>query len=532
MIPPAPLRRAFAACWLAACLGACGREAPAASAEPWPLTLEQPGVAGYVAARFAATERDQLFQGLVGGAPQGLDAAHPLVLLYLDSQVFGGSCAVLLPVADEQAFLASLAGLPGVQAGPRGEYVLEPGHESGLGRLMLLASGLRGATSMLDVFRALQSLGPPRLAFHARVQDGTALLAPTFEAGSACAEVLRATRAFRHDPPRGLVASFDLERLRTVHAEDIARLEDQLRGLAGGARAAGLAGMFGRMGRGGEAEGLPFLSRVNWDVVWALKEMLAADSLAALQVQLDLPSAEVVADGAGRNPVDTLFGALDGLQGLEARVRFEPGSRWQALVATLRPAPDLPGAALLLRADGPAFARAFAEWLRPLAEVVQGRGAPCDRYVDELASILGGFGGTLALHLPENGAWSLLADAGAAPPDALSRLSAWVAPLLVALRLEDAAGALGVREEEDGRLQLVGADGGVGATLGRSGEVLWLQPGAADEAPAASADLVRVLSAPVPPGAPALRVTLPWGDAEARAEDGELHLQLRRRDDG
>jgi len=530
VIPPAPLRRLSRAVLLAAALGACGRDAPAAPAEPWPLTLRQPGVVGYVTARLPPAESARLFEGLLGGAPQGLDDARPLVLLHLDAQAFGGSYALLLPVADEAAFMDSLARLPGMSSGPRGEYVLEPGIDSGLGQLVMLTSGLRGATSVMDVLAALQDMGPPRLSFHARVLDGTAVVAPTFEAGSACAEVLQATGGFAGDPRRAAVLSFDLERVRTVYAREIAAYEEQLRGLLGGARTAGLAGMFARLGHDGDADGAsasPLGLDVNWEVLWALKEMLALGSLDAVQVQLDLPP-----DGSGSAGPLELLERLAAVQGASLRVRLAPGSPLLPLAESLRPAPELDGAALVLASDGPAFARACAEWLRPLAEVVKGEGPPCDRYVDELAEILGSFGGTLALLPLEDESWCLLADAGAARPDTLTRLGAWLAPLLATARVADAAGALTAREAPGGRTQLVDGEGEVRASVGRAGEVLWLRGGDADEPAAACAAFARALAGPAPTGAPALRLATPLVDAALRTGSGELLVELRRKDDG
>jgi hypothetical protein len=530
---PAALRRRLplaappAAALLAALLPGCGQREVSPPGEPWPLTLQQQGVVSYTAIRLPVGERDALLAALLGDPLAGLDADRPLVALHVDPQAFGGSYALLLPVTDGDDFLDALGRLPGMTVSGRGAHQLEVGPDSTLGQLMLMASGVQGAASLPDLLEAFERLGPQRLTFHAREQDGWMLLAPTFEAGSACADVLAATRGFAGDPPRDLVLSLDLERVRVVHAEPIRKFEEQLKGLIGGARTAGLFGMAARMGHG-EGGGSPLGFDVNWEVLWALKDMLDVEALQALQVQLQLAPAGASA------PLEDLPDLLERIGDVEAatlRVRCAPGSPLHALAAALRPAPELPGAELVLAADGPAFARACAEWTRPLAEVVKGQGPPCDRYVEELASILSGFGGTLALQ-GAGSDWCLLAQAGDGAPDALTRFSAWLTPLLATARLGDVGASVSVRAAADGRTLLVDADGEARASVGRSGDVLWLRFG---DQPAPAAELQafeRALAGPAPAGAPCLRLHAEPGDLELRADGAELHITLRRARDG
>ncbi len=527
VMPTAFRRHVLPAVLLAGVAAACGPREVTPADEPWPLTLEQPGMVGYTAVRLPAAELGALLVDLVGSPLEGLDAGRPLVALHVDPQAFGGSYALLLPVTDGDAFLDALAHLPGMSVTARGQHQLDVAPDSALGQLMLLTSSVRGASSLMDLMQAFENLGPPRLSFHAREQDGWVLLAPTFEAGSACTAVLQATRGFAEDPPHDLVLSLDLERVRLVHAAEIQHIEDQLKGLIGGARTAGLFGMAARMGHDGGG-GSPMGLDVNWEVLWALKDMAGIGSLQALQVQLELP------EGEGRSWRDDLpeFLARLGAAGVATlRVRATPGSPLRALADALRPAPDLAGAPLVLAADGAAFARAFAEWTRPLAEVVKGQGTPCDRYVDELASNLAGFGGTLALQ-GEGDDWWLLADAGDTPPDALSRLGAWLAPLLASARIGDLGSTVVTRETPDGRTLLVDADGEVRASVGRAGGVLWLRLGDQPAPAAAVQAFERSLAGPAPAGAPCVRVRSELGDIDLRTDGAELHLELRRSDDG
>jgi hypothetical protein len=529
VIPAALRHRLLQAALLVALLPACGRRDVAPAGEPWPLALAQPGVVSYTAIRLPAEERDGFLAALLGQPLAGLDAGRPLVGLHVDPQSFGGSYALLLPVTDAGDFLESLASLPGMTVSGHDQHQLELGPDSTLGRLMLMASGVRGVASLGDLLEAFERLGPQRLSFHVREQDGWMLLAPTFEAGAACVDVLVATGGFAHDPPRDLVLSLDLERVRLVHAESIRKLEDQLKGLFGGARTAGLLGMAARMGHGRDGEGgSPLGLDVNWEVLWALKDMLGVGALQALQVQLQLPAA-----GAAESPEDLpdLLERIGDARAATLRVRCAPGSPLHALASSLRPAPEVPGATLVLAADGPAFARACAEWTRPLAEVVKGEGPPCDRYVEELAAILSGFGGTLAL-LGSGEEWCLLAQAGEGPSDALSRLGTWLAPLLATARLGELGASLGVAEAPDGRMLLVDADGETRASAGRSGGICWLRFG---DQPAPAGELLafeRALAVPAPSGAASLRLHAAPGDLELRADGAELHLSLRRARDG
>ena len=500
----------------------CGRDARPAEADPWPLALSAPGVISYAAVRLDDGARDGLAESLLGFAPAGLDASRPLVELHLDSKAYGGSYSLLLPLRDGDAFIASLDAAPGLRHLGRGEYVFEITPDSELGRMALLASGLRGTHSLSGILSTLEHAGPQSVAFRVQVEDDLALVGSTFEALSVCRDVLRQTDAFAQAPPRDVVLSLDLERLRTVYAEDLRNLEDQLKGLIGGAQTAGLLGMAARMGDDHE-QGPALDLGVNWEIVWALKDMLGLSRLEALQVQ-------VVTLPAPSGPDDTLMDRLESVHGGSLRVRAAPDAPLAALAATLRPAPDLRDATLVFAADGPAFARAVAEWMRPLGEVVKGKGAPCDRYLDELASILSVAGGTFAL-LEVDGEPCLLASAGSAQSDLLPRLSAWLAPLLAAAHIGSDGGGVTTRELGDGRTLLLDAEGAPHATIGRRGDAFWLRGGEADEPTAAVTAFEQALSAPVPDGSPSLRVHTSIGRAELRSDDRELVLELHRVDD-
>jgi len=517
---------------LAATLAGCGREAAPTAAEPWPLALQAPGIVAYAAVRLPASERDALFTRLFGFAPEGLDDGRALVALVLDAMAYGGEYALLLPARDAEASLQSLEHQPRLRAVGDGEYVMEVPPESGLGELMLLTSGLRGTRSLADVFAALRDLGPQSLTFHAAVANDWVLVAPTFESSSACRAVLRETGGFAASPPHAAVLSIDCARGNTVYAEALASLESQLRGMIGGAQTAGLIGVAARAAHDGDSDRPPIDLGVNWEVLWALKDMLGLQHVQAVQLQLESFGPDDPAQGdTDLQELGNLFARFAAVPGATLRARVAPGSPQAAVLDALRPAPELRDAPLVLAADGPSFARAVAQWVRPLAEVVKGKGPPCDRYLDELASILSAAGGCFALQRIED-EWCLLASAGEAQPDALPRLGAWLAPLLAAARVEGATGEVSVRDASDGRTLLLDAGGAVQASVGRRGGVLWLRAGDAPAPEAACVAFERALAGPPPAGAPALRLRAEWIAADVRVADGELALELRRVDDG
>jgi hypothetical protein len=524
--------RRFAPLLIALALAACGRTDGPTAAEPWPITLETPSVVGYAALRPPAEVVDGVCRQLFGFAPAGLDAARPLTVLSLDAKAFGGAYGILVPLRDEDAFQQSLDGAPGLQRGTRGDYVLEVAPDSDLGMLMLFSQSFAGApNSIMQVMEAMRNAVTQSLPFHVAFEDDWALIAPTFEATSACRGVLRETGGFVASPPQALVVASDLERVRLVYAAEIQRLEDQLRALIGGAQAAGLAGLASGM-HGGDGPAIDL--GVKWEFLWALKDMLDV-STTVDGVQLTVPQPEVSAgsfadhdDGPAGGYVQSLFEGLTG----SVRVQLAPGTPLAALAASLRPAPELPDA-LVVACDGPAFGRAMADWMRPLAELVKGEGPPCERYLDEAATLLAGFGGTLALKIVDDTPY-LLASGADVTPERLLQLRTWLAPILVASGSEAAmpdAGEFTTRELSGGRTLLVAADGTPRTTVGRRGDVVWLCPGEAGEPDAAVTAFARVLAAPPSADAPALCLRSESFDADLRASSGELVLDVRHRDD-
>jgi hypothetical protein len=530
---------------LAVALGGCGHHAAPTASEPWPITLQANGVVAYAALRPPKPAFDDACTRLFGFVPDGVDASRPFTVMNLDAKAFGGAYALLLPLRDEAAFRDSLDKAPGLRHGGRGDYVLEVPADSELGRIILLSSSaVAGTGSFMDLVAAIQNAGPQSLAFQCNVEDGWALVAPTFEATSACRDVLRETGSFAGAPPRALVLGVDLDRVRTVYAAELKRMEDQFRALIGGAQAAGLLGMASGM-HGGDRPALDF--GVKWEFVWAVKAMFDLSSFEGAQVALvqpgeagdagevreadmdgDRDSWRATLEGEGARFVRDLLAAREGA----LRLRLAPDVPLAALVAALRPAPEMHDA-LVFATDGPAFGRAVADWMRPLGELAKGKGAPCDRYLDELASLLAGLGGTIALQVSGESK-CLMASGGDITLESLQRLRTWATPILAAAGVDAAedSASLTTRELTGGRTLLVAADGSPRATLGRRGDIAWLCAGESDVPDAALTAFERALAAPPAVDAPCLRLRSEAFEADLRADGRELQLELRRTDDG
>jgi hypothetical protein len=258
-------------------------------------------------------------------------------------------------------------------------------------------------------------------------------------------------------------------------------------------------------------------------------------------LQVAVPEGRAESEASDDSPLTFFGGGPSGrfarslLNGFvsELRVRAAPGTPLIALAAALRPAPEMHDA-LVFATDGPAFGRAVADWMRPLGELAKGEGAPCDRYLDELASILSGMGGTMALQASDDRG-CLMASGGSITPDSLQRLRTWATPILAAAGVgeaETSSASLTTRELSGGRTLLVAADGSPSATIGRRGEIAWLCSGESEAPDAALTAFERALASPPAAGAPSLCLRSESIEADLRADGRELQLELRRTDDG
>jgi hypothetical protein len=566
----------------------CGEKPSAGAGDVWPLTLQDQGLLAYAALTLPAQVQSDLLRGLLGWEPAGLREDAPLVVVHLDEKTYGGPVALLLPVADRKAFHASLESCDALQqlGGGRWRYDVPP--DSPLRAISFVLARLRGG-SPLEMLASLADAPQTSFGFELADEGGHVLVAPSFEATGACRNVVRATDGFVSTPPHAFVASLDLTRLRLVYAEQIADSESQLRAALSGAGAAGaLGGMLGD-GHGGAGGGLSL--PVNWELLWALKDMLAFGDAEALQFHADASPAfwehidrlakhdadgdtgdgetdddtgdgETDDDAGGdeaaerdgrerrdeREERDEIGGLDDGAPGSpsDGRVLFESlpelGLRVQlaadaplrAVAAAGAPAPAIDGALLVLAADAPRFAPAFAHWCRPIAEVVKGRGPPAERYLDELSRLVGAWGGLLAL-VPASED-SLLLVGSLAPGRALEADAwrQWLGPLLTTARVEGFGGELVTEERADGVHLLHSADGGVAASYRVEDDLAWAALGEVGAVPDAALSAFRAALVARASGAPApdvavtsLRLALADAEAQVSVHGGHVELTLR-----
>lgn len=330
------------ACVVVSCL-ACSPSPDPAATEPWPVFTEAPGVLGYAALPAAPADIAAACVQAIEWTPRGLGDHEPVTVLLLDEAVFGSPLALSLPVADDAAFRASM-------------------------------------------------------------EDGRAILAPSFEAGLAARRVLDGLPGLRlaQGP---MVASFDFGRFHLVYQDEIQTIVSQLRGLLLGAQVAGTMAMLQQMrneARGAGSFELP----IPGPAIWALLEMLSTEDIDGVQLTLDGADAGALIRqlSAGldtdadpeeqEQPGADLF--------LSVRMVWVEDSPPTRVLAGLRPVEEVPDATAL-GFDPNVFPQAVAEWMRPLVELTMGEGAPAERLIASIAALIAPCQGTLLAGLEEGG---------------------------------------------------------------------------------------------------------------------------------
>jgi hypothetical protein len=512
---------------------ACGSDSVRVSNEPWPLTLGDPAVLGYIAVQPTEDELSRFMAEAFDWAPDGLDAESPVVIVHFDQRTYGGGFGVLFPLRDEPAFRASLAAAPSLESLGGDRYRLSIPPESMLGTVMAVFWRMQGA-SPLSALSALRDAGSSSFPLQVDVRGQHALFAPSLEALGVCNRLLRETSGFVDAPRESLVLSFDLGRMRVGHAEEIRKSEEQLRNLISGVRSGGaLMGMMAMASRESSAPSLP----VNWEMVWALKEMLAVGEMDALQLRgarRDLrPAPPRLADKQPTTDDSSLDLFGDWLSNLSIRLAFSVESRMADVLETLSSGAGVEGAEFTLRVDPKRFPRAFAEWCRPLAEVVKGEGPPCDRYLDELVDMLSHWSGLLALRVGADDHPMLLLGMSSETAVDNEAITNWLKPLLSTARIEGLGDVGRVETMPDGRQVFMNAQGEPTLTVGRSGVVLWIaRGGSAPPDTSAVLAVEAALAAGEPDGVPGLRFSSNGIDLELSVRDRELELGFRVGDSG
>jgi hypothetical protein len=513
-------------------IAACGRTPDVRPDEPWPLTISDPAVIAYAAVDQVALGVEEFATDALGWRPDGLAEDRPVVLVHFDKRTYGGSLGVLFPLRDERAFLASLERAPSLEALGNGRYRLHIPAESTIGMALAMASRLDGS-SPLDAFNAMANAASAIFPLHVEVRDEHALVAPSFEGLGVCTSLLRTTGGFVESPAETLVVSLNLDRVRVIHAETLRAWEDRLRSLVSGVQSGGaLMGMMAMASR--QDTGPPPLP-VNWEMVWALKEMLQGDEMEALQLRISLgtpvpvPVPSEAEDEFGSD--EPLDGFFDIPEAMSVRIAFSDDSRIADVLETITADAEVEGALFTLRVDPERFPRAFAEWCRPLAEVVKGEGPPCDRYLDDLVSLLSGWDGLLTLRPGDDGSPMLLL--GMASDQALDSeaLTDWLEPFLASARIEGLGDGVRAETLPDGRRVFMDAQGEPTLTVGQTGGVLWIAPGASGPPDVrARAAVEAALADPGDGGTPGLRISGDGVDLALSVQDRELGLDLRVRE--
>ncbi len=540
------------ACLLVVALGllldGCTEQLPVATTEAWPLSLDEPGLLAYTALTLPDDVQAAMLRGLTDWEPRGLRHGAPLVLVHLDEKTYGGPVAILLPIDDRKAFQASLNECTTLSALGNGRYRYDVPPDSPLLGASMLFARMQGGTP-LSMLTSMADAPRTSFGFDLADEGDHAILAPSFEAVGACRRVVRATGGFSKAPPHTVVTSLNLARLRLAYADEIARSESQLRSLMSGAGTAGALGAaammsHGESGRPADGGRLP-----NWELLWALKDMLAFGDVEALQFSADaspefwerldrseIPDPDEERSSHRRPPAfGDLWETFLELPELRVRMQVSAASPLRPLLDAAAPAPTMDGALLVLAADPKRFSSSFAQWCRPIAEVVKGRGPPSQRYLDELSGLLDAWSGLLAVVRTQEGDLLLMGSLSPGLGRDAEAWRHWLEPLLSSANVEGFSGKLESEVRADGVTALRAADGAVALSYAFADDIVWAMPGEVAAQPdtelAAFRQARDARAMTIVSGAAAsiesLRVSLADAGAEVTVQGDEVQLTWR-----
>ena len=345
---------------LALFVPACGGDGPVVDAsDPWPLRVPVPGVIGYVTLELTSQATKELLRELVGSTPLGL-ADGRVVALALDPLALGGAVGVVLPVANEEAFRASLEIMPGFEPLGDGRLRLRLAAESGLAMAIAVYASFTAEASALGMLGAVGSFGDQVLTVYVDVTDGRAFVVPTFDAASAARRACAAIAGL--DEPGRAVLTLDLERCVTAYRDALETARRRLLGALGTAQGALAQARSGGAGDPADDPQQELLQRF-----YGLLETtrFGGDDITGVQF-LARPDRALLGPEA---LAEDRFGGFDAL---DFRFAWSDASSLGHVLEALRPVPTVSNADLLLRFD-PELARVEVdENLTTLFELLTG----------------------------------------------------------------------------------------------------------------------------------------------------------------
>lgn len=377
-------------------MAGCDESTPAESntADGWPVGSPIDAVLAYLAVSPQADDFSPLFERFLGWRPAGLANDRMAVLVLLDESMLSGLAGLALPVADAEAFRRSLEESHSVTFTEDDRFVLTLSPESELLTAVRLGRAAMSGGSFVQRMAAMSQSVSTTSTWDLSFRAGHALMVPSFEAEFVLRKLLEKLPLDVDANSPSHVVCLDVERFELAYFEQIQNSRRQLEALLSAEGAGGVAGLLGQMlsESGAASEQLP----VDGPTILALLEMMALDSIGAYQFQLFdmalidrfMSPDEFRADEA--QPIRSL-----------SRLRWKEPTALSELLATLRPSPEQRQGLIhgVLSADADLFAAALPEWLRPLVELVHGKGAAANDALTELTELLSPWGGQLVMGL-------------------------------------------------------------------------------------------------------------------------------------
>jgi len=424
----------WAVCVLAALFAmGCGERSEGTSVPPegWPVGSPVDAVLAYLAVSPQVDDISPVLERLLGWRPAGLANDRMAVLVLLDESMLSGLLGLALPVADAAAFRISLDESSAVSFIEEDRFVLTLSPESELLTAVRAGRALLSGGSVIERIAALRQPVSTTSTWDLSFHEGHALVAPSFEAAFVMRKLLEQMPLGVDAGSPSHVGCLDVERFELAYFEEVAKSRRQLKALLSADNEGGAAGLLGQMlkDRDADSKSLPF----DGPTILALLEMLAVETLGAWQLQLFDMSV------LGK-PVETHESSLARTTPtrLLSRLRWKEPTALSDVLAALRPVSGQPlaGSHGVLTADADRFAATFAEWLRPLVEVVHGGGASANTALAELTELLSPWGGHLVIRFDDDQAVGVVTLKSGERFDGVALVD-WFRPLVAALVGDD-----------------------------------------------------------------------------------------------